>query len=77
MTVALLLLQASPAVTWVKVDRPRLDLVTIVLGAFGLAGALAVLAMLLGVLLGGAFIFYRRRHAVSIDDGVLHLEMTR
>ena len=77
MTVAWLFLQAGPAVTWVKVDRPRLDLVTIVLGALGLAGALAVLAMVLGVLLGAAFIYHRRRHAVSIDDGVLHLEMTR
>ena len=72
-----LLLQSAPAVTWVKVEQPRLDLVGLVLGALGIAGALAVAAMVLGVLVGGAFILRRRAHAVSIDDGVLHLELPR
>jgi hypothetical protein len=69
------MLLATPAITWVKVDRPRFDLVGVVLGALGLAGALAVLAMVLGVVLGAAFIVRRRRHQRSIDDGVLHLDL--
>ena len=66
---------ATPAITWVKVDRPRLDLVGIVLGALGTAGALAVAAMVLGVVLGAVLILRRRRHQPSADDGVLHLDL--
>ena len=66
---------ATPAITWVKVDRPRFDLVGVVLGALGTAGALALAAMALGVILGGALILRRRRHQPSMDDGVLRLDL--
>jgi hypothetical protein len=64
-----------PNVTWVHVDRPKLDLVGLVLGAFGFAGALALLALALGVGLGVVLILRRRRRQVSIGDGVLHIDL--
>jgi hypothetical protein len=67
-------LSATPGITWVVVERPKLDLVGIVLGALGLAGFLAVLACALGVGLGIVLILRRRRHQASIGDGVLHLD---
>jgi hypothetical protein len=70
------MLLATPAITWVKVEKPRFDLVGVVLGALGLAGALAVAALVLGLVLGGAFIWRGRRHRTSIADGVLHLDLT-
>jgi hypothetical protein len=39
-------------ITWVRVEKPVLDLVGIVLGSLGLAGLLAACASVLGLLLG-------------------------
>ena len=58
-----LLTVAAPAdevITWIKVERPQLDIVGLVLGAFSLAGALVLTAMALGVVLGLTLIYRRR-----------------
>ena len=73
----MLLASAPPSVTWIRVDPPRFDLVGVVLGSLGLAGALALLAMVLGVGLGIAFIAWRRNHDVGSGlafglSGALH-----
>jgi hypothetical protein len=52
---------AEEVVTWIKVDKPELDIVGLILGAFSLTGALVLLAMALGVAFGVTLI-YRRRH---------------
>ena len=64
----------EPAVTWIKVEKPTFDLVGVVLGSFRLAGTLLVLALALGLLLGGALLRSRRRTATPIDSVSLHLD---
>ncbi|HSD26499.1 MAG TPA: hypothetical protein VLL75_04300 [Vicinamibacteria bacterium] len=68
------MLLAGPAVTWIKVEKPTLDLVGVVLGSFRLAGFLLLVALVLGVLFGAALIRSRRRpHAPPMDEVSLHL----
>lgn len=67
---ATLLLALQPAVTWIKVEKPSFDLVGVVLGSFRLAGTLLVLALALGLLLGGALLRARRRRGPSPLDSV-------
>jgi hypothetical protein len=68
------MLTAGPAVTWIKVEQPTLDLVGVVLGSFHLAGVLLVLAFALGVFFGIALIRSRRRTGLPLLDEVsLHL----
>ena len=43
-------------------------MIQVALDAFGLTGAIMVLALIAGVLAGGLFIWYRRRHPVSIIE---------
>jgi len=69
-----LFLALEPIVTWIKVDKPSFDLVGVVLGSFRLAGILLVLALALGLLLGGALLRSRRRGATPIDSVSLHLD---
>ena len=65
----------APPVTWIKVEKPTFDLVGIVLGSFHLAGALVVVALVLGIAFGAVLIRSRRRpHASPIDEVSLHLE---
>ncbi len=65
---------AGPAVTWIKVEKPTLDLVGVVLGSFHLAGVLLLAALVLGVLFGAALIRSRRRpQPPPLDDLSLHL----
>jgi hypothetical protein len=68
------LLTLEPIVTWIKVEKPTFDLVGVVLGSFRLAGTLLVLALALGLLLGGALLRSRRRTATPIDSVSLHLD---
>ena len=69
-----LLLALEPSVTWIKVDKPRFDLVGVVLGSFQLAGLLLALALGLGVLLGAALLRSRRRPGPTpIESVSLHL----
>ena len=55
------LLSLAPAVSWIKVDKPSLDLAGVVLSSFRLAGILLLLAVALGLLLGAALLRSRRR----------------
>ena len=69
------MLTAGPAVTWIKVEKPTLDLVGVVLGSFHLAGVLLVVAFALGVLFGIALIRSRRRLLPPpLDEVSLHLD---
>jgi hypothetical protein len=69
------MLEVGPAVTWIKVEKPTFDLVGVVLGSFRLAGALLVLALVLGVVFGAALIRSRRRVPRTPLDAVsLHLD---
>jgi nitrate reductase gamma subunit len=69
-----LLASLQPAVTWIKVDKPSIDLVGVVLGSFRLAGVLLVLALGLGLLLGAALLRARRRQTTPVDAVSLHLD---
>ena len=46
----------------IEPDNDPLGLADVVIGALGLSGALAVCAILLGVLLAGVLFFVRSRH---------------
>ena len=74
-----LLAAVTDNVTWIKVESPRLDLVGLILGSLGLAGAIAALALVLGCVLGVAIILRRRRVPAAgstwIADGTLHLDL--
>ena len=65
-------------ITWVKLQTEKLDVVGLVLGSLGLAGALAAAAFSLGVLLGLLIIARRRGHTRLswIADGTLRLDLT-
>jgi hypothetical protein len=65
-----LFLALEPIVTWIKVEKPTFDLVGIVLGSFRAAGSLLLLALCLGLLLGGALLRARRRAAASPIESV-------
>jgi len=67
-------LALEPIVTWIKVEKPTFDLVGVVLGSFRLAGILLLLALGLGLLLGGALLRSRRRSATPIESVSLHLD---
>ncbi len=49
-------------VVWVRVPPPTFDLVGVILSSLGLAGFLALLALVLGALLGAVLVL-RSRHA--------------
>jgi hypothetical protein len=66
-------LALEPIVTWIKVEKPTFDLVGVVLGSFRLAGVLLLLALGLGLLLGGALLRSRRRTATPLESVSLHL----
>jgi hypothetical protein len=69
-------------ITWVRVEKPVLDLVGIVLGSLGLAAVLAASASVLGLLFGWLRIRRGRRRpapfsAVSLQlDAVAPLDAT-
>jgi hypothetical protein len=67
----------------VRVVGPATDELTladVIIGALGLTGAITVGALVLGVILGGLFILYRRRrpnnhfNGESSDELSLHLD---
>jgi hypothetical protein len=71
-----LLSQAPGTVTWVRVDKPQLDVVGLILGSLGLSGGLALAALLLGGLWGAARIRQNRRlPGDPRGPGTLHLDL--
>ena len=79
MTLLALLLQSQPPpVTWIKVQKPVFDLVGVVLNSLGLAFICSGIALVLGIVLGIAFIARRRRQSDEWTGTVsLHLEPPR
>jgi hypothetical protein len=67
--------QAPPAVTWIKVDKPTLDIVGLVLRSFGATIVLAIAALGLGVLLGLNLIRRRHRARQAARDHLTHLNL--
>jgi hypothetical protein len=53
-----LTLALTETITWIKVEKPAFDLVGVVLGSLTLAGALVVVALLLGLVF--ALVLIRR-----------------
>jgi hypothetical protein len=62
------MLVAEQSITWIRVEKPRFDLVGVVLSSLGMAGICAAIALGLGALLGMVLILRSRRQA---DDGSL------
>jgi hypothetical protein len=65
-----LLQPASPII--VRMVGPASDdvgLGEVILGALGLTGAIAVTALVLGIMLGGLFILFRIRHPRNAFNG--------
>ena len=63
----------------VRVVGPATEEVTlgdVLINALGLTGAITVSAMVLGIVLGGLFILYRRRHPHNHFNGETSDEMS-
>ncbi len=63
----------------VRVVGPATEEVTlgdVLINALGLTGAITVTAMVLGIVLGGLFILYRRRHPHNHFNGETSDEMS-
>jgi hypothetical protein len=67
--------QAPPAVTWIKVDKPSLDIVGLILKSLGATSLLALAALLLGVLLGLNMIRRRRRAGQAAQSHLTRLNL--
>jgi hypothetical protein len=59
------LAMATQTVTWIQVEKPTFDLVGVVLGALGLAGLLAAVALVLGTVFGVGLILRHRQETTS------------
>jgi hypothetical protein len=72
-------LLAAESVTWIKVQKPVFDLVSVVLSSFALAGVCVLAALALGGVLGLGFILRARRlpPRSGADDGLRLLESRR
>ena len=58
-------MQTPANVTWIKVDRPSFDLWGVLVSSLSLTGLLALLAVLLGAVLGIMLIRRRRRQPTA------------
>jgi hypothetical protein len=56
-----LLPAVAAGITYVRVERPKVDLVHLVLGAFSLTAVLAGCALVIGIAFGVTLILKRRR----------------
>jgi hypothetical protein len=60
----------SQTVTWIQVPKPTFDLVGVVLSSLGLAGMLAVVALVLGTVFGVSLILRHRQQTGSPLDAL-------
>jgi hypothetical protein len=69
---------AAVEVTWVRVQKPVLDLVSLIVGSLELTGVFALVALTLGTSLGIFLIVRRikRPHHLPRDDVSLHTDGT-
>ena len=65
--------EAPKVVTWIKVEKPNLDIIGLVLRSLATTGVLSVLALLLGALLGLYLIRRRRRSAGQLGSHLTQL----
>ena len=61
---------ATQTITWIQVEKPTFDLVGVVLGALGLAGLLAAVALVLGTVIGVGLILRHRQGPPSPLDAI-------
>ena len=73
--IVFLLAQAGGRVTWIRVDKPSIDLLGLILGSILATGLLVGVALGLGVVLGIALIRYRRRQNVAAADPFIRLHL--
>jgi|JI10StandDraft_1071094.scaffolds.fasta_scaffold47990_2 hypothetical protein len=62
-------LEPGEVITWVKLDRPRFAIGEIVVGSFAIAGAVALAALVIGLVIGQ----WRSRHRSAHGAGGLKL----
>ena len=67
----------TPVVQLPDPPTPEVGVADVLIGSFGLVGALTALAVLVGVLAGAAFIFYRRWQAKRLDAAGVDDDHTR
>jgi hypothetical protein len=70
-----LTLAATQAITWIKVEKPTFDLIGVVVGSLTLAGALVVVALLLGLIFALVLIRRDSHHPPAPFEALsLHLD---
>jgi hypothetical protein len=52
---------ADKGITYIRFEKPKLDLIGLILGSFTLTAVLVVLALVLGIVFGVSLILRRRR----------------
>lgn len=62
-------LKPGEVITWVKLDRPRFAIGEIIVGSFAIAGAVALAAVVIGLVIGQ----WRSRHRGAHGAGGLKL----
>jgi ABC-type Fe3+ transport system permease subunit len=67
---------APRAITWIKVDKPKFDLVGLVLNSAGATLFLALCALVLGVALGLVLIRRRQRARRAASDQLIRLPLS-
>jgi hypothetical protein len=69
------LILEGPTITWIKVQKPTLDLVGVILGSILLTVVLALVAALGGLLVGMALIRRRRRELAGPASHLTQLHL--
>jgi len=67
--------RVADQVIWIRVDKPSLDIVGLILGSVVVTAVLALGALLLGFGIGLALIRYRRQAGVSDKHAIITLNI--
>ena len=71
------MIEAAPeTITWTKVDKPKLDLVGLILNSAGATMVLALCALLIGAALGLVLIRRRQRAHRAASEHLVHLPLS-